>query len=264
MSRTRTKHHNGLQTLAARHVQRSSGGVFLPSSNTPSGSWIEEAIARGASVVFLLDSQANASQDRSGSGYHSTPPGGTYTASFKTGGPLGTFCDMAGFADAWDWTDNEFEFLETDEFSVELIARVPPGAATQILAGSDSGVNGSRGWVVQVDAAGDLQAFANNQAGPVIESTGLVLDDDEWHHIVFTHSWTTGHTNHWVDGVQTRTNASGSTSKQTHTNMTYGGRGPATSIFQGDLQAFAFYAGVVLDATDVAALYNDSGIQLLP
>lgn len=244
------------------HWRRSSNGVFVPGGGGGGGdsAWVANAIAKGATHVYVYKSQGDDSDDRTSNGYDTTPPGGDYSSSVTAGGPLGNFIDMTGFSDAWDRTEGTDD-LNPNIYSVEIIFRQPATAANVVLAANDSGSGSTRPWIVQLAASdGDLQAYGNNQAGPVITSEGSALDDDAWHHVIFTHSWTDGHVNHYIDGTQTVTDGSGSTSKQTNTNMSIGSRGPATLVGAFDIQAFAYYSGVELTPSQASSLYGDSGV----
>lgn len=59
---------------------------------------------------------------------------------------------------------------------------VKTSAATQGLIMYDSGSGANRPWVA-VMASGVLEAYPNNQVGPVFDGT-TALDDNAWHHLV--------------------------------------------------------------------------------
>ena len=250
---------HGSQIYLSRNVKQVAPSAVAGGGGA-AGNWVADATAKGATHVYLFNNTTTEHEDQSGNGYDLTPPGGDYSGSLTAGGPFTNYIDMSGFSDAWDRTEAADD-LNPNIYSVEMIFLQAATASIVYLAGNDSGSGSTRPWIMQLAAAdGDLQAFGNNQAGPVFTSEGSGLDDGAWHHVVFTHSWVDGHTNHYIDGTQTITDGAGSTSKQTNTTMCVGSQRPFTNLFQGGIAGFAYYSGVELSSADVTSLYGSTGL----
>jgi len=146
--------------------------------------------------------------------------------------------------DAFDH-QNAGGYMNPDELSVELVFKYT-GTGAQILAANDNGSGSLRPWIIAVTASGDFQAFGNNQFGP-IRTTTATLDDGLWHHVVFTHNWTTGLTQHFIDNVKT-TYPSSSTAKQTNDVITVGSIETGVQVWEGVIDEFVFYGSVLSDA----------------
>ena len=240
----------------SKNVRSISALTGLSGSAATTATWTAAAIDAGATHVFIMSDQTNQHLDQSGNGYDATPPTGTWPSRFGTDSPLSVEVDWSGTGDSFDITTGP---LNENVFSVEAMFRTS-SSSTTYLWGNDSGGGSTRPWTMAVTSAGELQAFANGQNGPVFTTTGQTLTDGAWHHAVFTHDWTSGHTNHYIDGNQVLTDGAGNTSKQTNGTMTFLGVRPAQGMWDGDMAVCAFYGGVELTPVQVAALYAETGI----
>ena len=249
---------HGIQVYTSRKHRPTSGGLYIPSSGGASLSgWTAQAITEGATHVYTHGGPTSSHHlDQSGNGYNATPPGGNWDSRFGTDSPVGVEVDWSGLGDAFDITTGP---LNENVFSVEAMVRTSSASTTYML-GNDSGGGSSRPWVFAVTSGGELQAFANGQSGPVFTSSGANLNDGEWHHLVFSHDWTSGHTNHYIDGTQTVTDGAGNTSKQTNGTMTFLGVRPAQGMWDGDMAFCAFYGGVELTPAQVLTLHALTGV----
>jgi len=246
------------QVFTSSAFQMTAGGLYRPNSGGASLSgWTAQAITLGATHVFTMGGPSNVQHlDASGNDYDATPPGGSWDARYGTDSPVGVEVDWTSLGDAFDITTGP---INENTFTVEAMVRTSSSSTTYML-GNDSGGGSTRPWSFAVTSGGELQAFANGQNGPVFSSSGASLNDGEWHHLVFSHDWTSGHTNHYIDGTQTLTDGAGQTTKQTNGTMTFLGVRPAQGMWDGDMAFCAFYGGVELTPAQVLTLHALTGV----
>lgn len=228
-------------------------GPVVAAPTGPSAATLRAAIlASGPTHFYEFTSLETSGVDQSGNGWDTTIPN-NFTGPFPEGGPLDSYLNMSGFQDAFDRTEaGAGEDLNPDQLTVEMIVHVPSNARAwsygqRLLAGNDAGSGSSRPWVMVLTNAGTFQAFANNQYGPVLTATSEI-DDGDFHHLVFTHDWSTGLNNLYVDGVREVTDGTGSTSKQTNDQIAFGSQRAAVNEWQGGLVLGAFYDRVLTPA----------------
>jgi len=212
-------------------------------ASTPqSGMQAISELATSDAVFNLYDFQDGIG-DRSGHGHsHSqnfTPP----AADFGDATPnLGRYLQGTNLdtITAMDTTDGNY--------SIELAFKHATLGNQLFICASRASSGADRPWQITANTDGSVQT-ASNIPSPTVLNTPTTVDDDEWHHLIWTKDWSSGDENLWLDGTHLEVDVAGNTVNPTFSiqsifGVDYGTLGEYT----GKLAFYAYYDYVLTDA----------------
>ena len=148
---------------------------------------------------------------------------------------------------------NPTELQFTSDFSISGWFK-SSSATNQRIVSKDDGSN--RSYLVQIQSNGVVRGtiFKGGLGQNNDSSSGFA--DGNWHHFVFTFEDGVG-TKLYIDNGTPTTNASANAVDNDPSIFTIGTRGDGLNYFNGDIDEVAAW-NKVLDATDVATIYNST------
>lgn len=147
-------------------------------------------------------------------------------------------------------------WIEPQALTVEFWFRTSTDLGGSVgMVGRDT-VGANRPWVVVMLATGGINAYSNNNTGPVKTTTRTGLDDQRWHHFAWGYEAAGGTGYHMVDGAIDNTYTGGGTlpSQADPLHVFFTGAA-ALAAFPGALAFLAFY-GTKLTPSQVRSHYD--------
>ncbi|MCP3935212.1 MAG: DUF11 domain-containing protein [Actinomycetia bacterium] len=157
--------------------------------------------------------------------------------------------------------DDSIDFATDEDFTVALWVKIPSagqndtGSSSNSILEKWSGGGGYPYFIRLVREQGQIAGarFDGSVSSSVI--TTSVLDDDEWHHVVFQRDL--GTLRIFVDGGQEDTAPDTSQDPTTNSSPLYvGARGGSPTYFTGEVDEVAIFSRV-LTPTEIAGLFNN-------
>ena len=149
--------------------------------------------------------------------------------------------------------DSSLDF--TSDFSVAFWynSNISQDNFTRIIGAHD----GSQGFIIYADAAGELSFLVSGSTGSVVASfnSGFITDGS-WHHVAATNSGSILRL--YVDGVLVSISGNTTGTVDPVAPLTIGGESSTQSDFEGKLDEVRVYTRA-LSTSDVTELYNYSG-----
>lgn len=230
-----------------------SGGSYTPTGGTSGQSYAETVIGLSPTGYWRCGDASGAVQDSSGNGNHMTVTGGT-PAYGETGwaGDGGDAILFDGSTDYFRDPDDTWQDVGTNDLSVAMCVKMSswPSVTANLLGHDGGGTAGE--WAVQFDGTADEFRLKLDATEYNISVTADLLDDGDWHHCVIAFD-RSGNAQAWVDNSSMGTVDISGKSAVSLTNAVACWLG---EDFAGSLCEIAFWNGTLLDADDVATLYN--------
>lgn len=163
-------------------------------SSVTGRSWTDLVTASGALVALPMQELSGSTLvDASGNGRDFTLSG-IYT--------VGAAGPGAGVAVAFGggYASRAYgSWMNVSAITIELMFKTADLVTPSELASRDGG-GSNRPWVIEMLSSGQVNAFANNQFGPVKSTTATGLDNGAWHYFAWAVD-SSGNGTHIVDGA---------------------------------------------------------------
>lgn len=198
--------------------------------------WTNEVNADSPLLAWTLQEASGSTlADVSGNGRNGTLSGSYSRAS---SGPNG----LASVAFTGGYGSIAYaSWMNSASFTVEMFFMTSDLSAVAGLAARDGG-GSNRPWTVQMKVNGAIDAFGNNQTGPVKTTIATGLDDGNWHYFAWGCD-SGGGGFHIVDGSVDNTYSGGGTIVQPASIGIFLGRNDVAGLsnWSGSLAFFACY-----------------------
>lgn len=178
-------------------------GKIDPAS-TRGVSWTDLVVEAGALVALpMQETSGTTLADVSGNGRDFSLTG-THTVGSSGPGVTKAVAFGGGYA-----AKSYASWMNVSAITIEMAFKTSNLAASATLAARDGG-SSNRPWTVQMLSTGKIQAFGNNQTGPVKSTTATGLDDGNWHFFAWAVD-SSGGGHHVVDSAVDNTYTGGGT-----------------------------------------------------
>jgi len=150
---------------------------------------------------------------------------------------------------------NPTELQFTGDFSISGWFKCTGSTYKRIVSKDNgSGGSGDRCYYVQVQNTGELKAGIFSGGSNQQNASGTTVNDDNWHHFVFTFENGVG-TKLYIDNGTPSTDSVVSAIDNDPADFEIGRKGNNTNLFAGDIDEIAAW-NRVLSADDVQTIYN--------